>query len=136
MGSNVYDSTGRISGVTVPSDALVDLHMHTTASDGRFTPPQLAKAAHDTGLKVIALADHDRVDNVRPLQQEAAQYGIYVVPAVEVSCLWGETQYHMLVYNVDLTDGRFLVSAGRGQGPVRRYLPRRAGAPGREGYAY
>jgi len=108
MISNVYDNTGRITGVTVPSDALVDLHMHTTASDGRFTPPQLAKAANDTGLSVIALADHDRVDNVRPLQQEAAQYDIYVVPAVEVSCLWGDTQYHMLVYNVDLTNSRFL----------------------------
>ncbi|MEO8287525.1 MAG: PHP domain-containing protein [Chloroflexota bacterium] len=98
--------TGRISSVTVPSDAVVDLHMHTTASDGRFTPPLLAKAAHESGLRVIALADHDRVDNVLPLQQEAAQYDISVVPAVEVSCLWGETQYHMLVYNVDLSDDR------------------------------
>jgi predicted metal-dependent phosphoesterase TrpH len=108
MDTQAYAGTGRISGITVPSDAVVDLHMHTTASDGRFTPPQLARAAHDTGLKVIALADHDRVDNVRPLQQEAAQYNIYVVPAVEVSCMWGDTQYHMLVYNVDLTENRFL----------------------------
>lgn len=98
--------TGRLSGVTVPRDACVDLHMHTTASDGRFTPAALAKAAHEAGLAVIALADHDRVDNVRALQREAAQYGIHVVPAVEVSCLWGETQYHMLVYNVDLADSR------------------------------
>jgi predicted metal-dependent phosphoesterase TrpH len=82
--------------------------MHTTASDGRYTPAALAKAAHTLGLAVIALADHDRVDNVRPLQQEAAQYGIHVVPAVEVSCLWGETQYHMLVYNVNLADDRFI----------------------------
>jgi predicted metal-dependent phosphoesterase TrpH len=104
--TNSYGTGGRISGVTVPSDAVVDLHMHTTASDGRFTPSQLAKAAHDQGLRVIALADHDRVDNVLPLQQEAAQYGIYVVPGVEVSCLWGETQYHLLVYNVDVTDSR------------------------------
>jgi predicted metal-dependent phosphoesterase TrpH len=105
--TNPYAPTGRIAGVTVPSDALVDLHMHTTASDGRFTPAQLAKAAHDQNLNVIALADHDRIDNVAPLQQEAAQYGIYVIPAVEVSCLWDETQYHMLVYNVDLTNPAF-----------------------------
>ncbi len=100
--------TGRLSGVTVPHDANIDLHMHTTASDGRYTPATLAKAAHELGLAVIALADHDRVDNVIPLKQEAAQYGIHVVPAVEVSCMWGETQYHMLVYNVDLTDSRFV----------------------------
>lgn len=101
-------NTGRLSGVTVGPDAFVDLHMHTTASDGRYTPAGLAKAAHDLGLAVIALADHDRVDNVGPLQQEAAQYGIHVVPAVEVSCMWGETQYHMLVYNVNLADDRFV----------------------------
>ncbi|MEO5952537.1 MAG: PHP domain-containing protein, partial [Chloroflexia bacterium] len=102
------ESTGRLSGVRVTNNADVDLHMHTTASDGRFTPAALAKAAHELGLSVIALADHDRVDNVLPLQHEAAQYGLHVVPAVEVSCMWGETQYHMLVYNVDITDDRFV----------------------------
>jgi 3',5'-nucleoside bisphosphate phosphatase len=102
--------TGRLSGVSIPRDSAIDLHMHTTASDGRFTPATLAKAAHEAGLQVIALADHDRVDNVRPLQMEAEQYGIHVIPAVEVSCMWGETQYHMLVYNIDLTDERVVGS--------------------------
>lgn len=100
------NSTGRLSGVAIPADACIDLHMHTTASDGRFTPAELAKAAADLKLSVIALADHDRVDNVLPLQREAAQYGVHVIPAVEVSCVWDEVQYHMLVYNVDLTDER------------------------------
>jgi predicted metal-dependent phosphoesterase TrpH len=106
MSISTSNLTGRLSDVTVSYDAVIDLHMHTTASDGRFTPADLAKAAHEAGLSVIALADHDRVDNVRPLQEAAAQYEIHVVPAVEVSCMWGETQYHMLVYNVDLTDQR------------------------------
>jgi 3',5'-nucleoside bisphosphate phosphatase len=108
MAVPTYDAGGRVLNAPVSPDACIDLHMHTTASDGRFTPAQLAKAAHEQGLAVIALADHDRVDNVRPLQQEAAQYGIPVIPAVEVSCLWGETQYHMLVYNVDLTNDRLI----------------------------
>lgn len=102
------DGTGRLRDVSVGHDAYVDLHMHTTASDGRFTPGMLAKAAHEQGLSVIALADHDRVDNVPVLQSEAEEYGIHVVPAVEVSCMWGETQYHLLVYNVDLTDERLI----------------------------
>jgi 3',5'-nucleoside bisphosphate phosphatase len=101
------NNTGRLSGVVVPADATVDLHMHTTASDGRFTPAELAKAASELGITVIALADHDRVDNVIPLQREAAQYGIHVIPAVEASCQWDGTVYHMLVYNVDVTDTRF-----------------------------
>lgn len=99
---------GRLSGVTITPDAMIDLHMHTTASDGRFTPVALAKAAHDQGLAVIALADHDRVGNVLPLQDAAAQYGIHVIPAVEVSCLWDNVQYHLLVYNVDVTDSRIV----------------------------
>ena len=82
-------TTGRLSEVTIPSDAVVDLHMHTTASDRRFTHEALAQAAHELKLAVITLADHDRVDNVLPLQREAAKYGIYVIPAVEVSCRWG-----------------------------------------------
>ncbi len=103
--SAAYDpSTRRLADATIPADAFVDLHMHTTASDGRFTPAELAKAASEAQLSVIALADHDRTDNVRPLQEAAAQYGICVIPAVEVSCLWAEVQYHMLVYNVDLSN--------------------------------
>ncbi|MEO6456854.1 MAG: PHP domain-containing protein [Chloroflexia bacterium] len=102
------NSRGRLSGVTIGADAVVDLHMHTTASDGRFTPPELAEAAKAQNLSIIALADHDRVDNVAPLQHEAAKHGIYVIPATELSCKWGEVQYHLLVYNVDLTDRGFI----------------------------
>src|SRR5437016_6769865 len=119
----MYQSNGRISNVTISREAMVDLHMHTTSSDGRYTPAVLAKAAHDAGLAVIALADHDRLDNVRPLQDEAARYGIWVVPAVEVSCTWGKSEaggtvYHLLVYNADLTDERV---AGPLEENKRRY---------------
>lgn len=107
MGDEITN-TGRLSDVSIGGDAKVDLHMHTTASDGRFTPALLARAAHEAELSVIALADHDRVDNVRSLQQEAGQFSIYVIPAVEVSCLWGETQYHLLVYNVDLSSDKVI----------------------------
>jgi predicted metal-dependent phosphoesterase TrpH len=105
--SNV-NGTGRLSGVRVARGAFADLHTHTTASDGRYTPEQLALAAHEAGLSVLALGDHDRIDNVLPLQREAARYGIHVVPAVEVSCMWGDTLYHMLVYNVDVSGGRLV----------------------------
>ena len=111
-------NTGRLYDVSIPSDAVIDLHMHTTASDGRFTPAALAEAAREAGLAVIAPADHDRVDNVRALQTEAERHGIHVVPAVEVSCLWGEAQYHLLVYNVDLLDERVV---GPLQENKRRY---------------
>ena len=93
MNSEVYAATGRISGITVPSDAVVDLHMHTTASDGRFDPPQLARAAHDAGLGYSA-GRPSTGSTTCALSAEAAQYDIYVVPAVEVSCMWGDAVSH------------------------------------------
>jgi 3',5'-nucleoside bisphosphate phosphatase len=108
------NSTGRLAGVTVlDPDATVDLHMHTTASDGRYTPAELARAAQEQGLAVIALADHDRVDNVIPLQREADMHGIQVVPAVEVSCQWDGTVYHLLVYNIDVSGGSIVEALGQ-----------------------
>jgi predicted metal-dependent phosphoesterase TrpH len=98
--------TGRLADVTLPPESVIDLHMHTTASDGRFTPAELARACHELGLSVIALADHDRLDNVLPLKAEAAQYGIHVIPAVEVSCQWDGVTYHLLAYNVNVADER------------------------------
>jgi hypothetical protein len=81
----------------------MDLHMHSTHSDGQIPAPKLAWLARVLGLRTIALADHDNVSGVRALYGEAMLLGVSVVPAVELST--GITGLEVLVYFPDA--GRF-----------------------------
>ncbi len=86
----------------------VDLHLHTTASDGRLTPQELVKLAADRGLKVIAITDHDTTDGVRPAQAAAARFAdLRVIPGVELSVDIAEAEVHLLGYWVDLDNREF-----------------------------
>ena len=72
-----------------------DLHTHSLYSDGSFTPTQLLSQAWDKGL-VIALTDHNTVDGLPEFVTAAKQYGITVVPGVELSTTWKEKELHLL----------------------------------------
>ena len=61
-------------------NTMIDLHMHTTASDGRSTPDVLARRAADVGLSVIAVTDHDTMAAVAATREAAAPLGITVIP--------------------------------------------------------
>lgn len=63
----------------------VDLHTHSTASDGSMTPAELVRCAHEKGLAAIALTDHDTVDGVEEALEEGARTGTEVVAGVEIS---------------------------------------------------
>ncbi|MBM4194637.1 MAG: PHP domain-containing protein [Gemmatimonadetes bacterium] len=65
--------------------ADVDLHAHTTASDGTATPEQFVAAALAAGLSAVAVTDHDTVDGVGPVTEAAAGTGLRIVPGVELS---------------------------------------------------
>ncbi len=81
---------------------LIDLHAHTTASDGSFTPAQLVQAAAAAGLKAIAVTDHDTVDGLAEALATGLSAGIEVVPGVEISVQGGPTgALHMLGLWVD-----------------------------------
>lgn len=80
----------------------VDLHIHTTASDGTLSPEQVVAEASAAGLTAIAIADHDTVAGVRPALDAAADLSLEVFPAVEVSSLHGSGEAHILGYFVDL----------------------------------
>ena len=64
---------------------MIDLHTHSSYSDGSDTPKQLAEKAHDLGLSAIALTDHDTTLSHGPMAISCAQHGIELVPGVEVS---------------------------------------------------
>jgi len=78
----------------------IDLHLHSTASDGGLAPAELVRAAARAGLDVIALADHDTTAGVRDAIA-AAGGAVRVIPAIEVSTSDAGTEIHVLGYFVD-----------------------------------
>ena len=78
------------------STPFVDLHMHSTASDGSRAPADVVRAAHGAGLVAIALTDHDTVDGLREAQQAGAELGVRIVNGVELSAVEGSVETHVL----------------------------------------
>jgi 3',5'-nucleoside bisphosphate phosphatase len=85
-----------------PHDAI-DVHMHTLASDGDWTPQQLVDHLAERRFRVVAVCDHDTMRSVDEMIERAQPHGITVVPGIEVTTEWDNRQWHLLVYNVDQT---------------------------------
>jgi len=92
---------------------LIDLHTHTTASDGSLTPCQLVEAALEAGLAAIAVTDHDTVDGVSGAVEAGASLGIRVVPGIEISCVLDGGTLHILGYGFDPSEPRFAAGVER-----------------------
>ena len=85
--------------------AGIDLHIHTTASDGKFSPEEIVRKAAELGLAVIAICDHDTVDGVAPALKEAgSSTHLKVIPGIEVSTHAPGSEVHVLGYFIDHTD--------------------------------
>ncbi|HUF13719.1 MAG TPA: PHP domain-containing protein [Longimicrobiales bacterium] len=78
----------------------LDLHVHTTASDGSVKPARVARMAAAAGIGVLAVADHDTIGGIAEASAEAPP-SLRVVPAIEISCAVGELNIHLLGYFVD-----------------------------------
>jgi len=83
----------------------IDLHTHSTVSDGTFTPAQVVEAAAAARLDVVALTDHDGIAGWSEAAATAERLGIGFVPGVELSCRWYGVEpaipLHLLAYHVD-----------------------------------
>lgn len=82
----------------------IDLHLHSTASDGVTTPAAVVAAAHAGGLSAIALTDHDTVDGVAEGMDAAAAVGLRFVPGVELSAYEGDDEVHLLGLHISRLD--------------------------------
>ncbi len=82
-----------------PGDA-VDLHLHTLASDGFWTPEDLIDHLAERGITVAAVCDHDTQRSVLEAIRLGQDRGIYIIPGVEVTVTWGGRQWHLLVYGI------------------------------------
>ncbi len=85
----------------------IDLHIHTTASDGSLTPSQVVREAEEGGLSVIAIADHDTTAGVAEALEAQADHDVTVVQAVEISATHPLGEVHVLGYWVDFHDPGF-----------------------------
>ncbi len=80
----------------------IDLHLHTSCSDGLLPPARVVQAARRAGLDVIAITDHDTLAGVAPAQAAAAaDGGPRVVPGIELTCTRNGADLHLLGYAVD-----------------------------------
>ena len=85
----------------------IDLHIHTTASDGTLSPSQVVEEAARAGLEVIAIADHDTTSGVPEAEEAQTRNRIVVIPAVEVSAQDPSGEAHILGYWMDYQDPAF-----------------------------
>lgn len=87
---------------------MIDLHTHSTESDGTLTPQELMQLASDIGLSAIALTDHDTVGGLSKAKPVAESLGIELVPGIELSTDYNGTEVHMLGFYIDDTNPAFL----------------------------
>lgn len=83
----------------------IDLHVHTTASDGTLTPSQAVHLAKKRQLKAIAITDHDTVDGVKEALEQGKRLSIEVIPGVEISANAKTGSLHLLGYFVETERG-------------------------------
>lgn len=80
---------------------MIDLHTHTTASDGHCEPAELVRRAWLAGLTVLGVTDHDTTAGIAGATAAAAAYGLTVVTGIEVTAVVDERDVHVLGYFVD-----------------------------------
>lgn len=97
----------------------VDLHMHTTASDGQLDPAGLVDAVNAAGIRVFSVTDHDTVDGLPAVEARARDLHLTLVPGIELSAYWKKVEWHILGYYLDRTD-RPLLAFLRGTREARR----------------
>ena len=86
----------------------VDLHLHTTESDGRLAPAELVNFVAGRGLKIIAITDHDITDGLEPAWEAAkAHPGLHIIPGIELSTDIPGNEIHILGYYFDYEDREF-----------------------------
>ena len=113
----------------------VDLHCHSTASDGALAPAVVVARAHERGVRLLALTDHDTLEGLDEAQAAASALDMQLVSGIELSCTWGGATIHVLGYAfapeapalckaiAELHDGRWLRAAEIGKRLEAKGMP-------------
>jgi predicted metal-dependent phosphoesterase TrpH len=81
--------------------AYIDLHTHSTASDGSYPPREVIRLARERGLQAMALTDHDTIDGLSEAMAAGEEFGLEVIPGVEISAESPRGSMHILGYFLD-----------------------------------
>jgi predicted metal-dependent phosphoesterase TrpH len=96
---------------------MIDLHSHTTASDGSLSPRELVELAKRTGISTLGVTDHDTVDGIGEATLAGQEQGVEILPGLEFSAEYEPGTMHLLAYGIDVTHRPLLeeLSARRDQ---------------------
>ncbi len=101
----------------------LDLHVHSSCSDGTLAPAELVVAARRSGLGLVAIADHDTAAGIAPAEAAARGLsGIAVLPAIEVTCFRDGQEVHLLGYGIRPGDGGIGALSARAGAARRRRI--------------
>ena len=107
---------GERARVVPPSPSTVDLHTHTSRSDGVLDPAALVEAAAAAGIRTLAITDHDTLAGLPAARAAAARTGVHLIPGLEINTVandadgFREGELHILGYGVDPEDGSLLAA--------------------------
>ncbi|TWC38912.1 hypothetical protein FBY03_10538 [Pseudomonas sp. SJZ079] len=113
----------------------VDLHCHSTASDGALAPAVVVARAYERGVRLLALTDHDTLEGLDEAQAAASALDMQLVSGIELSCTWGGATIHVLGYAfapeapalcqaiAELHEGRWLRAAEIGKRLEAKGMP-------------
>ena len=87
---------------------VIDLHTHSTASDGSLSPTSLIHAAAQRGITALALTDHDTLAGLSEAEQVAKQEGIRFIPGIEIELSWEPGEFHLLGLGVSKPSPAFM----------------------------
>ena len=84
----------------------IDLHLHTTHSDGSQTPTEVVRLAHEAGVSALAITDHDITTGLPEAIAAGQELGIEIIPGIEISSRHGESELHVLGYFIKWEDAQ------------------------------
>lgn len=85
----------------MPYQSSIDLHAHSTASDGELTPAELVQLAVNSHIKTLALTDHDSVAGLAEAQSAAKKQGLKLINGIELSTRWDNKTIHIVGLNIN-----------------------------------
>ena len=100
----------------------VDLHLHTSWSDGRWEPRRVVEEAAARGLTAISITDHDVIGGLAEAEQAAAEHGISFLAGVELTADWNGRTVHMLGYGIDPTETVLVDALERGRAQMAEHV--------------